>query len=264
MVVLEKMRTSLTSSGNVEYLLGESLVNTHIGETLTLKSSGKYSCLKCDKIFFKGGIQGHCPECSGSLASCDQCIVSPELCHFSEGTCREPLWGKNYCFIPHYVYLSLTSEIKVGVTRHTQVPTRWIDQGAVWAKPILKTKDRKSAGILEVALKEKFADRTQWQRMLKAGRSEEPAWPDIEEIGFWLSEKKLGVDFEIVKEKASEIVFPVESLPEKIKSLKLKVKGDEVSGVLKGVKGQYLIFDTGVFNVRSHSGLNVSIHWEKK
>jgi hypothetical protein len=66
---------------------------------------------------------------------------------------------------PHIVYLALSSEVKVGVTRKTQVPTRWIDQGAIEAVSIVEVPNRYLAGITEVALKN-YADKTNWRKML--------------------------------------------------------------------------------------------------
>lgn len=51
-------------------------------------------------------------------------------CHYDAGTCREPSWGEQFCMTDHIVYLSNSSGVKVGITRATQLPTRWIDQGA--------------------------------------------------------------------------------------------------------------------------------------
>ena len=54
---------------------------------------------------------------------------------------------------PHVVYLAYTSGIKVGVTRKSQVPTRWIDQGATSAIEIVEVPNRYLAGASEVKLK---------------------------------------------------------------------------------------------------------------
>ena len=101
------------------------------------------------------------------LAQCDICIVRPEKCHYHEGTCREPDWADDHCMQPHIVYLANSSGVKVGITRHTQIPTRWIDQGASQALQIFRVPHRYLSGLVEVALKEHVSDRTDWRRMLK-------------------------------------------------------------------------------------------------
>jgi hypothetical protein len=64
--------------------------------------------------------------------------MKPETCHYHLGTCREPDWAQNHCFRPHIVYLANSSGVKVGITRKTQIPTRWLDQGASQALPIFE------------------------------------------------------------------------------------------------------------------------------
>ncbi|MGL4475007.1 MAG: DUF2797 domain-containing protein, partial [Shewanella sp.] len=139
---LVKMRTHLDADNGVQYHLpvgDQSLhLNPVIGKTLTLNFSGQIFCCHCGKKTKKSYAQGHCYPCMQKLASCDMCIMKPETCHYDQGTCREPEWGQKNCYTPHYVYLANTSGLKVGITRHTQIPTRWLDQGATQGLPILK------------------------------------------------------------------------------------------------------------------------------
>lgn len=194
------------------------------------------------------------------------CIVKPETCHFHEGTCREPEWAEQHCMQAHYVYLANSSGVKVGITRGTQIPTRWIDQGASSAMAIFKAKDRLVSGRLEVILKQHVADRTDWRKMLKG----EPEAIDLAQRCDELLElcqqdlqklaKELGNDaFEhLTNEQQQAIQFPVREYPEKIKAHNLD-KTPEVSGVLQGIKGQYLILDTGVLNIRKYGGYKVKV-----
>ncbi|NBP93900.1 MAG: DUF2797 domain-containing protein [Gammaproteobacteria bacterium] len=128
---------------------------------------GTISCIACGRNTNKSFNQGHCYPCFKRLASCDQCILKPELCHFHEGTCREPEWGKAQCFGPHVVYLANSSGLKVGITRASQIPTRWIDQGASQALPIFEVADRRTAGLIEAQMRSFVSDRTDWRKMLK-------------------------------------------------------------------------------------------------
>jgi hypothetical protein len=145
----------------------EIALNPLVGEHLSLRFSGHIHCTACGREINKSFNQGYCFPCFRSLAQCDRCMVSPELCHFHLGTCREPDWGLAHCMQPHVVYLANTSGIKVGITRATQVPTRWIDQGAVQALPLMNVTSRRASGVVETALKSHMADRTDWRRMLK-------------------------------------------------------------------------------------------------
>ena len=263
---LNKMVTSLESNVDspVQYQLplDDELValNPYIGKKIKLSYQGEIHCVECGRKTNKNYNQGFCYPCFQSLAKCDMCIMKPETCHYHEGTCREPEWGDEFCFKDHYVYLANSSGIKVGITRGTQIPTRWIDQGASEALPIFKVSNRLLSGKLEMAIKEHVSDRTDWRKMLKgspehvdlaAKRDElvQAAEKEIKQI-----EKEFGKsEIELLDEKQININFPIEHYPEKVKSLNFD-KTPDIEGVLQGIKGQYLILDTGVLNIRKFGG----------
>ena len=141
---LRKMVTELNSEVQYHLPIGEHRVhlNPLVGKVLSLEFSGQINCIHCDRKTNKSFSQGFCYPCFRRLAACDSCIVSPEKCHFDAGTCREPDWAESNCFVDHIVYLANTSGVKVGITRHSQVPTRWMDQGATQAQPIARVQHR--------------------------------------------------------------------------------------------------------------------------
>ena len=158
---------------------------------------------------------------------------------------------------PHIVYLANSSNVKVGVTRKTQVPTRWIDQGAHEAIEIVEVPNRYLAGITEVALKDHIADKTNWRKMLKNEIEDENLVEQRDALKQYIPEEAL--EYYIASNQETNIEFPVLQYPKKLKSLNLE-KTPEYQGVLKGIKGQYLIFEDGtVFNVRNWEGYVVSI-----
>ncbi|GAA5191858.1 DUF2797 domain-containing protein [Ferrimonas gelatinilytica] len=265
---LSKMAVTLgseTTPAQYALRIGDQLMplNERIGQPLTLHYSGKIYCDACGRKTSKSYSQGHCFPCMKKLARCDMCIMKPETCHFAAGTCREPEWGERNCMIPHYVYLANTSGLKVGITRHSQVPTRWLDQGATQALPILRVATRQLSGLVEVALAQLVADKTNWRAMLKG--SGEPLvlkaeaarlLPLIEQTLKDLGQSH-GVDaIEHLDEAVVTINYPVDQYPGKIASHNFD-KQPEVSGVLQGIKGQYLIFDTGVINIRKFTGYEI-------
>jgi hypothetical protein len=266
---LKKMRGTLGADSNISYSLpvGEQQLDLadKIGKTITLTHTGKIHCLNCAKPTKKSFSQGYCFPCMRKLAACDMCIMKPETCHFEQGTCREPEWGETNCMISHFVYLANTSGVKVGITRHTQIPTRWIDQGATQALPIFKVKTRHISGLVEIALAEFIADKTNWRALLKGdnesidlkGRAAEL----IPQINEKLADIKLRFGEDAVEELDEPIVdlsFPVSQYPTKIKSHNFD-KEPVVSGVLEGIKGQYMIFDTGVINIRKFTSYEVEV-----
>ena len=243
---LRKMKTQ--PGPPVEYRLPigeqEVAVNALLGKTVRLSFSGEIHCVACGRKTRKSFNQGYCYPCFQSLAQCDLCIVKPELCHYEQGTCREPAWGEAHCMQPHYVYIANSSDLKVGITRGSQIPTRWMDQGAVQALPIFRVQSRYQAGLLEVMFKAHLTDRTNWQRMLKG----EPEPADLaakrdELLGLCQAElsnhtQAAGEGAPTLLEEASSYAFtyPVLEYPTKVKSRNFE-KTPEVEGTLLGIKG---------------------------
>lgn len=259
---IQKMVTSLESPVQYQLPLDDQLIslNPYIGKTIKLKYKGEIHCVECGRKTNKSFNQGFCYPCFKSLAKCDMCIMKPETCHYHEGTCREPEWGEEFCMQDHYVYLANSSGIKVGITRGTQIPTRWIDQGASEALPIFKVSNRLLSGKIEIVIKNHVSDRTDWRKMLKgtpehvdlAAKRDELIKASEKELK--RIEKEFGKsEIELLNEKQINISFPVKDYPEKIKSLNFD-KMPEIEGVLQGIKGQYLILDIGVLNIRKFGG----------
>jgi len=256
-ISLRKMRSEWYAQTPVQYSLisqGSAFsVNDALGKTTRIAFTGIIKCIACDRVIKKSYQQGYCFPCTQKLAQCDLCIVKPELCHFHKGTCREPEWGQAHCMIPHTLYAAVSSGLKVGITRSHQQVTRWIDQGATQALPIARVKKRLDAGMLEVMLKQDFADKTNWRAMLKG-----PAEPmDLEEV----RDEILGllpttVDYEVCEEDPLTIEYPIVSYPRNIKSHSLD-KTPVLEGTLLGIKSQYLLFESCVINLRAHAGYQV-------
>ncbi len=239
--------TTDTNFMNVNSLLDKHISITHIG----------YQCLNCHKVK-KIFAQGFCYDCFTTSPAAADWIMHPELskAHLDIED-RDLDYEKKVQLQSHFVYLALSSDIKVGVTRASQIPTRWIDQGAEEAIKIAETPNRYLAGITEVALKNHFSDKTSWQKMLK----NEIASLDLIQarnrvFDLLPNETK---NYFIENAEIVKLDYPVLQYPKKINSLKLN-NSKVISGVLKGIKGQYLIFeDGGCFNVRSHEGYQVEI-----
>ena len=167
-------------------------------------------------------------------------------------------WAEDHCLKDHFVYLAISSGVKVGVTRAAQIPTRWMDQGAWQAIKLAKTPNRYTAGLIEVKLKEHISDRTQWQRMLKNQLIEGVDLRCKKKEMLHCLSKELQ-KYECNDNVITEIIYPVEKYLDKIKSLSFD-KLDEISGLLWGIKGQYLIFDDGsVLNIRKHTGYLINL-----
>ncbi|MCC4798530.1 DUF2797 domain-containing protein [Enterovibrio norvegicus] len=266
---LSKMKSALEDTVRYTLLVGENQVELTplIGKSLTLTHTGNIYCDACGNKTNKSFSQGHCFTCMRKLARCDMCIMKPETCHFAEGTCREPEWGEQFCMTDHIVYLSNTSGLKVGITRASQIPTRWIDQGATQALPIIKVKNRHLSGLVEIALAEFVADKTNWRALLKGDN--EPLDLKAEArrllplIDAKLYSLRIQYGFDAIDPIFHDIVtisYPVTQHPTKIVSHNFD-KEPVVSGVLEGIKGQYLIFDTGVINIRKFTSYEVNVEY---
>lgn len=257
---LSKMKTS--HSGPINYHLTLGKVHTDIthlvGKNLKLTFSGNIFCENCGKKTKKSFAQGHCYPCTMKLASCDLCILKPETCHYEKGTCREPEWGLENCFRDHVVYLANSSGLKIGITRASQVPTRWMDQGATEALPILEVKNRFISGQVEMLFKKHIADKTDWRKMLKGQPEPIDLLSERDRLLKLLSDELKAFEVKVLDGPVWKFEYPVQRYLEKINSFNLD-KNPEIKGKLIGIKGQYLIFETGVFNVRSYSGYEVTL-----
>lgn len=232
-------------------------VNQLINKRVTIKLVG-HQCLSCglDRPIYR---QGFCRTCFFDKPIAGDWIMRPELstAHLGKED-RDLEYEKKVQLQPHIVYLANSSNVKVGVTRKSQVPTRWIDQGAHEALEIVEVPNRYLAGITEVALKDYVADKTNWRNMLKNDVKDENLLEWRSKLKNYIPEE--AKDYFIDNNSETHIHFPVQQYPEKPKSLNLN-KTMEYQGKLVGIKGQYLIFeDNTVFNVRANEGLVVNIH----
>lgn len=265
---LTKMAVRLDAPVQYSLRLGDAevAVNPLIGKTLRLEYLGAIHCTHCGRKTNKSFSQGYCYPCFKKLAQCDSCIVSPEKCHYEAGTCREPSWGEQFCMADHVVYLANSSGVKVGITRATQLPTRWLDQGASQALPILRVATRLQSGLVEDLLRSQVADRTNWRALLK-GDAAPVDLPAVREqlfdtcqAGLEALQQRFGLQAiqPLADAGVVEMRYPVAAYPAKITSFDLD-KNPLVEGTLQGIKGQYLIFDTGVINIRKYTAYQLAV-----
>lgn len=263
---VRKMLAQADEQGNVSYQLrlGDSkfALAPAIGQKVTLNFTGNIHCIHCGRASNKSFSQGYCFPCFKKLAACDTCIMSPEKCHYDQGTCREPEWAEQYCMQSHYVYLANTTAIKVGITRGDQLPTRWLDQGATQAKAMFLVSNRRMSGLVETLFKSEVADKTNWRNMLKGNgelldlareqdRLINRLWEGLDAL-----QSEHGI--QSIQELGEDAIvhhfsYPVLEHPSKVTSLNAE-KTPKIEGTLMGIKGQYWLLDTGVINLRKYTG----------
>lgn len=241
-------------------------MNELIGKQLKLTHLGEIHCIHCQRKTKKSFAQGYCWPCFKALPQCDTCIMSPEKCHFDQGTCRDETWASEFCMTEHIVYLANSTGVKVGITRANQVPTRWLDQGAAQALPIFRVATRQQSGLVEDILRSQVTDRTNWRALLRA--EAEPL--DLPQIRDQITQtcqpaltelqQRFGLQAiqPINSATVLEISYPVEQYLSKISSFNLD-KQPAAEGTLLGLKGQYLIFDTGVINLRKYTAYQTAL-----
>ena len=266
--VLSKMKTDLQSPVLYQLPVGDEILslNELIGQKITMEFAGGIFCCHCGRKTKKSFSQGYCYPCFKKLPQCDTCIMSPEKCHYHEGTCRDSAWGDQFCMTDHVVYLANSSGLKVGITRATQIPTRWIDQGATQAMPFIRVSTRQQSGLLESVFKEFVNDRTNWRAMLKgpADPLDLPATArdllDMNASRVKEMQDRFGIQAiqPVQLPEVIDISYPVEEYPVKVTSQSFDKK-PLIEGTLTGIKGQYLMLDTGVVNIRKHTAYQVSV-----
>ena len=255
---IEKMISTLNIPVQYELPIDNECLpmNDFIGKYIDFTFLDEIFCIGCGRKTSRSFAQGYCFPCLQNAPETSECILRPELCQAHEGISRDMEWSEHHCLQPHFVYLAISSGLKVGVTRNTQIPTRWIDQGASHAIRLAETPNRYTAGLIEVVLKKEVSDRTNWQRMLK---NQIPENIDLR------AEKKRLLQYLAPElqyytsqdDTITNILYPFNDFPTKVKSVGFD-KLSEISGRLWGIKGQYLMFDDGcVLNIRKHNGYNI-------
>ena len=256
---LGKMKGEL-SGGHVKYVLdlgGDELqMKDLLDYPLSVEYHGKINCIHCGKEIRKSYGQGFCYQCFTTVPEADECVLKPDRCMAHLGISRDMEWSRSHCLQPHIVYLAVSGGLKVGVTRESQVPVRWIDQGATAAVPLCKTPNRHVAGVIETFLMTNFGDKTNWKKMLS---NEDMSGIDL----LAEKDKALGLlpaelrRYALRENDIFSLQYPVLSWPASPSQINLD-RDRTVKGVLKGIRGQYLIFDDQrVLNIRRFSGYQV-------
>lgn len=238
---------------------GKVSMNELLGQKIKFSYGGRINCVVCNRLTKKSFGEGMCYPCFMNAPENSECVIRPELCQGHLGIGRDPEWEQAKHVQPHYVYLALTSGLKVGVTRFANVPGRWIDQGAWKVIRFAELPYRKLAGDIEVFLKDFVTDKTNWQKMLKDERLELDL---VEEKDRLLNElpEELG-QYYSQNDEVLELVYPVLEYPSKVNSLNFD-KEAVIEGKVNGMRGQYLMFEGGqVINLRKFSGYFVELEF---
>lgn len=256
---IRKMQTEFDNPVRYFLPVGDDDVsmNPLIGKKIRIKYHEQINCISCGEETEKSFHQGYCYSCFISVPQTDEGVLNPERDKSHLGISRDMQWAKENALIDHIVYISLTSDIKVGVTRHTQIPERWIDQGAIKAVRLAKTPYRQLAGLIEVELKKHLSDKTNWSKMLKAKHSSINLVEEKKKYKEYIPEdykKYISLDNRVVS-----IHYPFNTEISNFNSVLLE-KQLEVTGTLAGIKGQYIIFNSGqTINLRRHNGYLISL-----
>lgn len=231
-------------------------LNRVLGQGLCIESLRRISCCHCGAETRRSYGGGYCYPCFTTLARCDLCVVSPARCHYAQGTCREPDWGESFCMQPHVVYLANSSGPKVGLTRSGGEMRRWLDQGASQGLLIAATPDRRRAGMVEALLAQQVSDRTNWRKLLR-GPSAAVDLPRLRDAVRPAAALPEGVQW-LEDRQPVTLGYPVVGYPRQLNRFRLD-RHAVVAGRLMGIKGQYLLFEHGVFPVREHRGWHVRV-----
>jgi hypothetical protein len=262
--VAQKMRVSLSGDRKAEYFFSRNdfsvNVNELIGKEIRLFWNGNIWCQDCGKKTNKSFGEGLCYKCFLTSAQASECIIRPELCRAHLGEGRDLDFEMRNHNQPHIVYLAATNSVKVGVTRASNSITRWLDQGAAKALVLAEVPYRQLAGEIEVALKDYFSDKTNWQKMLTNAAGDDT---DLVEEKWRIAEEMPGdlQQFWSENDEVYELNYPVLNYPQKVSSMNFD-KTNEISGELSGIRGQYLYLNGNqVLNIRRHTGYELELSW---
>ncbi len=264
---IKKLVASYSKNHPIEYYLpageGKIPLNPLIGSVISLEFLQEIICIQCSRITKKSFQQGYCYPCYRKLMDCNLCMIHPERCKYPQENCPDT-WEHQHCKQDHIVYLANSSGIKVGITRLTQTPTRWIDQGAIQAITLFKVSNRQQSGVLEVILKKYVTDKTNWRKML----TKDLTFFDMITVKRDLLERthheiyslSQQMNIEKLEEETLSLTYPILNYPEKLNALSLD-KEPFIHGKLIGIKGQYLLLNNGVINIRKHAGYKIRFNF---
>ena len=259
--MISKMAVKLNNPIEYSLRLGDDVINMNrlLGKEISLTWLNEIRCMNCGSVTSKSFAQGFCYSCFISIPETDFCVLNPEMCRAHEGIARDIEWAREHCLQDHFVYLALSSEVKVGVTRQSQVPTRWIDQGASKAIKLARTPNRYLAGLIEVELKKHLTDKTNWRSMLMNKITDHISLIEEKKQIAALVPQGLN-DYITDDDTVVDLNYPSLIVPQKVTSINLEKQS--LKGTLNGIKGQYLIFDEGnVINVRKYGGYIVELNY---
>lgn len=257
---LLKMRAEAADPVRYFLQLGEHEIdlNRLLGKPIRMQFDGQINCIACGKRTKTSFGQGFCYNCLQTAPEASETVMRPELSKAHFGIARDMDWAREHDLIDHFVYLAVSSELKVGVTRHHQVPTRWIDQGASYAVRVLQTPNRHIAGVVEVFLKRYFTDKTNWRDMLRNKVAENFDLKQEKENVIRLLPAELR-QYRCLEDEVVRLNYPVLEFPDKPNSLSFD-KQAVIEGRLEGIKGQYLMLSGGqVLNIRKHNGYYIAL-----
>lgn len=262
--VLKKLVTRYRHDAPIEYYLpldGEHIpLNDFVGKEISLRFLREIYCIQCQHKIASSFQQGYCYPCYVKLADCNMCLIHPQRCKYPQKECPDT-WAHQHCKLQHIVYIANSSGIKIGITRVTEPVTRWIDQGAIQALPLFKVANRQYSGLIEMAFKKYAADKTNWRKMLSTNLHQH----DMKLVRNNLLEKtradieKLSQQFEInfLDEEPRAFTYPVLEFPYELNTLTFN-KTPILKGKLLGIKGQYLLLESGVINIRKHAAYKIA------
>ena len=231
-------------------------LNALLGQQIELRFLGEKRCIVCNRKVNKLYQGGYCYPCVTTLAQTDLCIVKPHECHFHLGTCRDATYGESHCMIPHYVYLAVSSQAKVGLTRKGREYKRWVDQGAHKAMLFAEVPTRKAAGQLEMMIASFIPDKTQWRHLVVGKTADVDLLALAKEIQEQLPESVR--PSLLVDQVVHTFHYPVldQAVP-KVRSLDLEK--ESLHDRFIGIRGQYMLFDSAVVNIKKHGGMKCAI-----
>jgi hypothetical protein len=261
---LLKMQSDVGDNRQVVYhlVLGQAIVDMNglLGRQVKLSYTGTIHCVSCGKTTRKSYAQGFCFNCMQTAPEAEACVLRPALCKAHLGVARDLDYAQAHCLKPHFVYLANTGEVKVGVTRQSQIPTRWVDQGASEAVKLCETPNRHIAGLVEQHLSAHFSDKTVWKKMVMNHINQELNLAVFRQRAVELLTPGM-LRFICADDQVYTFSYPVVEYPDNPQTLSLD-KNPVVEGLLLGIKGQYLLLDGNrVLNIRRHSGYQVILSY---
>jgi len=236
-----------------------------VGESLRVTLHEEHVCANCGEKLSESKYSV-CYDCK-QRPPFTQCIKTPGT-DCTNADCPFPDYKRDACDHTYVVYLVTKGDVKVGISRSDRRLQRWAEQGASHAIVVAETPNRKSAGLIEEALSDRFETQSSssWyeprtspvEDLVEATRTAPEYIPDDSRLYACLTLNDL--DETVIADRVVSIPHRATGVDHAhgVTRPELAV-GDSGEGTILGVRGSVILTNSFALNLKKRQGYCATI-----